>query len=327
MTQKYTHNTLIYYLLMGLLLFVQLHDLHAQELPFFVNIRDQISIVNPAMTTVPIPVEEYQRPMPVNQLKHIFGFSGRLQWTSFGENAPQTLSASYQTKLELGRAFLWLGPYFMKDQIGPAEFTNVGAKASVHLYLQEETYISAGLVLRYFQHTLDQDLIITRQTGDPTITNNLEYNTYFSPGIGVFYNSPTLYGGISMPYVSFLDPEGQRGFSNHYHLIAGAFLDVNSRTFTFEPMLTYQKAQNFQARFDGNLKIWYYLQDDTPIWIGVGGSNVQEWRAEIGFITDSNPKANNKAPFFMLSFAYGNQVGLNVPLGNIFEAGLNIMFP
>ncbi len=316
-----------YVMALLLILSGSLTYIHAQQLPFFFHVRDHAGVINPAMTVVPIPVEEYQRPVPIDQVKHIVGFSGRLQWTDFGENAPQTLSASYQAKIELGRAFLWVGPYFMKDQIGPSEFTNVGAKASVHLYLKEQTYISAGLVLRYFQHTLDQDKILTRQATDPTILNNLAYNTYISPGIGAFYNSPKFYGGLSIPYASFLDSEGQQGFSNHLHVIAGAFFDLSNNSLTLEPSITYQQAQEYQARADGLVKLWYYLQDDTPVWVGLGGSNVNEWRFEIGFMTDSNPKTINQAPFFMLNFAYGNQIGLSESLGNIFELGVNIMFP
>jgi len=309
------------------LLFSTVYSLQGQQIPLFDNFRDNPSIVNPAMTIVPIPIEEYQRPIPKNQVKYILNTTGRLQWTDFGENSPRTFTASFQTKIDIGRAFFWFGPYFIKDQIGPSEFTSAGASASVSLYLKENTYISAGLVMRYFQFTLDQEGIITRQPGDPTIANNLEYNTFLSPGLGLFYTNSKIYAGLSIPYVSYLDPSGNKAFSNHYHALVGGFIPIGDESILFEPSASYQQAVGFDTRFDGNAKLWYYLQDDTPIWVGIGFNNASHYRVEVGFMTDSNPQSEDRPPFFKVSFAYGNQIGLITPLGNVFEAGINIMFP
>ncbi len=303
--------------------------LRAQQFPYFVNIQENAFLFNPAITNVPLPVEDQIRPIPKDQIKYIFTGNGRVQWAEFGENSPKTYTASFQGKLSLGRAFLWAGPFFVKDQIGPAEFTSAGAKASVHLYLSDEQYIQAGISLQFLQYRLDTDALISRDLDDPTLVFNtdLEYQSLISPSIGLFYTNPYFYAGISAPYLTLFDPGVALGFSNQLSGIAGGFLTISRDIFKMEPYISYQRAQNFPERIDGGLKLWFFLQDDTPIWVGGGYNNNNHYRVEIGFLTDSNPNMVNSPPYFKINFAYGNQVGLAAPLGNVIEGGINIMLP
>ena len=323
-------SSLIPNIIWGLgLLFYGVGSLHAQQFPYFINVQENAYLFNPAMTIVPLPVEDQIRPIPKDQIKYIITGNGRVQWAEFGDASPQTYSASFQGKLSLGRAFLWAGPFFVKDQIGPSEFTSVGAKASVHLYLSNEQYIQAGISLQFLQYSIDPNGIITRDIDDPTLilSGNLEYQSLISPSIGIFYNNPYFYAGVSAPYLTVFDPGVSVGFSNQLTGIIGGFIPVSSDVFKLEPSLSYQQAQNFPNRIDGGLKLWLFLQEDTPIWIGGGYNNNNHYRLEVGFLTDSNPNSINSPPYFKINFAYGNQTGLAAPLGNVIEGGINIMLP
>ncbi|MEM6631563.1 MAG: type IX secretion system membrane protein PorP/SprF [Bacteroidota bacterium] len=315
--------------LVGLLFLIGFQQGFCQQFPYFINTQENAFLINPAITVIPTPVEDEIRPIPKDQIKYILTANGRNQWAEFGDDSPQTYTAAFQGRFNVGRALLWAGPFFVKDQVGPSEFTSVGAKASVHLYLANQHYIQAGISLQYLQYTLDPSKIISRDLDDPTllINSNIDFQNVVSPSIGVFYSGPYLYAGISAPYLTILDPGVTRGFSNQIAGILGAYLTLSPQLLKLEPSLSVQQASNFPTRIDGTLKFWLYLQEDTPIWAGLGINNNQNYRVEFGFITDSNPNSINSPPYFKISFAYGNQIGLAAPLGNVLEGGINIMFP
>ena len=75
-------------------------DLKAQLLPLFLNNRDHVSLINPAMSGMPLFLEKYRKPR--DYVKTIVGLSSRFQWTKFGENSPLTNFARFHQKFELG---------------------------------------------------------------------------------------------------------------------------------------------------------------------------------------------------------------------------------
>jgi len=316
---------------MGCILFSG--NTYSQQFPLFFNNRDNGFLINPSMTVVPVPIEFKSRgDRMTKHVKTIAMVTGRLQWQGFEDSSPTTGSFNVQQRFG-GITSFWGGLFAIRDQTGPLSFTGIGLKGSVSKHLSNDQTISGGISLTYFQHKLDTDGDLLRfyDVNDPTIIQNTQFETFVAPGFGIFYNARYFYAGLSVPYLVFLDPGEIRSFSDQYYVTTGGFINMSNGQIMLEPSLWIQHSHgtpDFTATstlLDGNVKFWYFIEQDFPVWAGLGFNNNSHCRIEAGMITGATYSKKTKSTLFKIGLAYGSQIGMASGLGNIFEASIGVL--
>lgn len=156
----------------------------SQQDPQFTQYMYNLSIINPAYTT--------------NEKGLInFGTFYRSQWQNV-EGAPETLTffahVTLSDKVETGISII-------KDEIGDGVLSenNINADFAYILQLDDQSNLALGLKggITTFE-TNFTDLVLPEYQDDDAFNENI--NSIFpNVGVGVFYNRPNFYAGVSAP--------------------------------------------------------------------------------------------------------------------------------
>ena len=297
----------------------------AQQLPIFFTNRDNALLVNPASPIVPTILENSFDPL--EDIRFYGGLTYRHQWAAFQENSPRTYTGKLNYKLIRGLSDLWGSVYFISDQTGPSSLNGVYTNVTVSRFLGNGQYLRAGISLGALQYKLDESKLITRSPDDPTLAEARETGIFPGIGIGVFYSSRSFYGGLSLPQTLKLSTNQVRSLQTHTYATVGTYLRPNAGVVDFIELSAWMRyAAEFAPLIDGDVKVRFQAGNNTsPFWVGGGIDNNLSWRAEAGFIADSNARNTTNNYLHKISFLYGRRIGQGIALGSTFEISYNLM--
>lgn len=181
--------------------------------------------------------------------------AARNQWTKI-DNAPSTQSLSAHT---LVAKRVGLGLVLVRDQIGIHKNTNAVASYAYHLRAGKRSFVSMGLQAGVNSFKSDYPSI-AGNSNDPLLAKYVKETT-LSIGAGIYYRSPKLDMGVSVP----------RLLSDRLHL--NDTVTVNFRTanflgylryrlrlgpsFVLQPSILVKYFSGLPASFDTNLMLVY----------------------------------------------------------------------
>mgnify|MGYP003624796843 CR=1 FL=1 len=209
----------------------------------------------------------------------------RNQWVGF-EGAPvtQNFNANAPIKLLHGG----IGLTVTNDQIGFFSNIDVGLNYAYQLQLSTGT-LGIGLGLNLKNNSLNGATWIPseRDYSDPSLPAGTTSNLTFDPSFGVYYESTTIWGGVSMTNVlaskSAFDPFSGSdvvNFTNarHFYVMGGYNWQIPSSNWVLMPSTLIKTDLNSSPGLDVNImgmynnKLWggvtYRLQDAVAVNLG-----------------------------------------------------------
>ncbi|MEZ5071173.1 MAG: type IX secretion system membrane protein PorP/SprF [Bacteroidales bacterium] len=240
--------------------------LQAQQLPIFSQYVLNGFLINPAMAG--------------HDGFTSFNTTARQQWLGFKE-APQTYSASWQTRL-LKRSYrivnnpirqknmvlpstkgrVGIGAYVINDVNGNVARTGGAFNYAYHIFMQN-TQLSFGLSAKLFQYRIYKESLTFDVDGDPVLSGNFNSVAY-SPDFdfGVFVRGRDFFAGVSVS--NLMEASILIGSNElpdyktyrHYWVLAGYNLGLNS-DYSLEPSVLLKTTENWNPQGDLSLKLLY----------------------------------------------------------------------
>ena len=212
----------------------------------------------------------------------------RRQWVGL-EGAPVTSAISFNTPFSENR--VGFGLNLEHDQIGPTKAWNLGMAYAYRIHLKKGV-LSLGLQasIRQFQiDWLNENII---HTGDLLINNAANSKLLPNVGLGIYYESPSYYFGVSAPRLlkgdlSLLDEVVNSTDLNsleeqHIFAMAGFLIDLNDHI-KLKPATLFKIVKNAPIDADLNLSLIFY----EKLWLGTsvrwGGSTQQGFAESLDF--------------------------------------------
>ena len=203
----------------------------------------------------------------------------RQQWVGL-EGAPVTSAASFNTSLAKNR--VGMGLTFIHDKIGPTRDWSARLAYSYKIPL-EDGNISIGLQGNFRQYRVVWNDALLTHTGDNSVTMASSSRILPNAGIGVYYENPNFYLGVSMPHILENDLDLLEDIvstdvlsleNQHLFGMAGVLIDVVD-DIKLKPAIMVKYVNN--APLDVDLNLTAILKND--FWVGLsyrfGGSDVQ----------------------------------------------------
>lgn len=185
-------------------------------------------------------------------------FINRNQWSGIeGAPATQTLSAHTQfKKKQFGIGFL-----LVNDQIGVHRNVNAGVSYAYHIQTGDNSYLSMGLQTGVKSLRSDYASLTTGGGSDPYLYNVVTQQTFFDFAAGIYYRSPRLHIGFSVPELIRQQFYVSDTLSVHLNNI-NCFLFTRyrftiSENFDFEPSVLVKYLKGVPMSFDVNFN-WVY---------------------------------------------------------------------
>lgn len=125
-------------------------------------------------------------------------FIHRNQWAGV-EGAPKTQTLSGHTLFKKKK--VGLGLIFTNDEIGVHNNFNFLTNYAYHLQLDRDSYFSFGLQAGIHNRRSDYSTLFEGSGNDSGINNALISHTFFDFGAGLYYRSPRLHIGFSIPEI------------------------------------------------------------------------------------------------------------------------------
>ncbi len=203
----------------------------------------------------------------------------RQQWVGL-EGAPVTSAINFNTTLAKQR--VGMGLTFIHDQIGPTRDWTAQMAYAYKIPLDEGT-LSVGLqgVLRQYR-VVWNDARLTHQQ-DNAVMMAESSKILPNAGLGLYYEAPTFYVGVSMPHIlenkldlleDFASTDITSLANRHIFGMAGVLIDV-ADDIKIKPALMVKYVKN--APIDADLNLTAILKND--FWVGLsyrfGGSKVE----------------------------------------------------
>ena len=138
----------------------------------------------------------------------------RNQWAELGNSSPKTYSIRFNRKITFKKLDLWVGGYFLGDEVGPSQFTGGYLTAALHYPLTTGHFIRVGFSLGGLGHALNEEYIYARDPGDPLLAQRMRSELFWDPSLGIYYSGPWYYIGASMPHLINFTLSGQQTRAN-----------------------------------------------------------------------------------------------------------------
>lgn len=123
-------------------------------------------------------------------------FIQRSQWADV-EAAPTTQTFSAHTLFK--QKHLGLGLSVINDEIGVHRNLSALTNYAYHLKVAEKAYFSMGLLAGVHNRRSDYASLIGEGNYDPKLSNPMISETYFDFGMGMYFRTPKLHLGLSVP--------------------------------------------------------------------------------------------------------------------------------
>jgi type IX secretion system PorP/SprF family membrane protein len=123
-------------------------------------------------------------------------FIHRDQWTSI-EGAPKTQTLSAHTLFKDKR--FGFGFTFVNDQVGIHREVDVSTAYAYHVQLSKVSFLSMGMQAGLKSLRSDYASLTTSNSNDPYLANLVTKQMFLDMAIGMYYRSPRLHLGFSIP--------------------------------------------------------------------------------------------------------------------------------
>lgn len=193
----------------------------------------------------------------------------RQQWVGL-EGAPVTSALSFDTPLSNNR--VGLGLTLLHDKIGPTTSWNAGLAYAYKVNLEKGVF-SIGLQASLKQYQVDWAQERFTHSGDNLLSNALTSKLLPNVGLGIYYESPSYYFGISAPHLlkgdlSLLSElisstELNSIEEQHFFAMAGFIIDINENL-KLKPAALFKSVKN--APNDADLNLTLIFQE--KLWLG-----------------------------------------------------------
>lgn len=203
----------------------------------------------------------------------------RSQWTGL-EGAPTSQAFTFHTPIQDKR--VGLGLSINHDEIGPTNSLFIALSYAYRIPLKNGT-LGIGLQGAIRHYRVDWDQIKATHEGDALISDTENSTLLPNAGVGIYYESPSFYIGISSPHIlqgdiSLLNTiqtatDIQAVEEAHSYLMAGFIIPI-SKNVKFKPAALVKYVAN--APFDMDINGSFVFMD--KFWLGatyrLGGSTV-----------------------------------------------------
>jgi len=172
------------------------------------------------------------------------GLIHRSQWLGFDQGAPSTQAFTIHTPLRNER--IGLGLSVFKDAIGPSDQINAQASYAYRFPVGAFGHLALGLQGGVKNWRLDHSKLEQKDPNDPAFAETgTEVLWLPNFGAGVYFSTPSIFFGISVPHL--LDPDLRRTEINsttvkyareyrHYYLTGGIAIEF-SNSVVFRPSI------------------------------------------------------------------------------------------
>jgi len=123
-------------------------------------------------------------------------FINRDQWTGI-EGAPRTQTLSAHTLFQDKR--FGFGFTFVNDQVGIHREVDVSTAYAYHIQVSKTSYLSMGMQVGLKSLRSDYASLTTSNSNDPYLANLITKQMFLDMAIGMYYRSPRLHVGFSIP--------------------------------------------------------------------------------------------------------------------------------
>lgn len=185
-------------------------------------------------------------------------FIQRKQWAGV-ENAPTTQTLSAHTLFM--KKHIGLGAILINDKIGVHKNLSALTNYAYHIKTGSQSYFSMGLQAGVHNTKSDYASLVGYSNADPKLSNPYLTHTYLDFGMGVYFRSPRLHAGLSVPELlpgrmRVNDTISIRLSNANYFLFAKYRMPI-SEVFMFEPSILLKFVSSIPLSFDLNSNITY----------------------------------------------------------------------
>jgi type IX secretion system PorP/SprF family membrane protein len=254
-----------------LLLFLSFITVKGQQLPIFSQYVLNGFILNPAMAG-------YDGYTSVNT-------TARQQWLGF-KDAPQTVSATYQTRLlqqshriinspirkkrrllPSTKGRVGLGAYIINDNNGKFSRTGVQFTYAYHIVMNNHQ-LSFGLAGKFFQYRIDDNLTYGSGDNDRLMGSGIKYVGYAPDAdFGVYWTNTRYFAGgsVSNIFQSAVKIGGEENKILRHYWAMGGYTFQPSFNLEIEPNVLLKTTEQLIPQADLGVK-FYYKED---YWAGM----------------------------------------------------------
>jgi len=192
----------------------------------------------------------------------------RSQWVGL-EGAPESQVLNFHTPLKNNR--IGLGMSILRDNIGPTSSWSYQLKYSYRIPIGKGK-LGVGLQGAVRSFRVDWNDTHAMQTGDDLLNENPASKILPNFGLGLYYQNPSFYLGLSIPNMlkgdlSFYEGSDYTGdFSKetpHYYFMGGLIVQAG-RNMKFKPAILVKLTENSPVKIDINAMLIFF----DKLWLG-----------------------------------------------------------
>lgn len=185
-------------------------------------------------------------------------FIHRNQWAGV-EGAPKTQTLSGHTLFKKKK--VGLGLIFTNDKIGVHNNFNFLTNYAYHLQIDNDSYLSFGLQAGLHNRRSDYSSVFEGSGNDPGLNYALVSHTFFDFGAGLYFRSPRLHIGFSIPeiipqQITLNDTLSTR-FSEVNNFLYSRYLISLNDDVNLEPSLLLKYINGVPLSYDMNMNFVY----------------------------------------------------------------------
>ncbi|WP_194767425.1 type IX secretion system membrane protein PorP/SprF [Tamlana sp. I1] len=205
----------------------------------------------------------------------------RSQWVGF-KGGPITQTLSIHSPLRNDR--IGLGLSFIKDDLGPQNFTYVYGDFSYSIPTGRNGNLAFGITAGFTQFSFDSSFRLDGDNPNDPLIYGTEDRWAPNIGAGVYWSTDRFYFGLSTPRILNNDSHTENGYEAleriSYYFTGGVVLDLSER-FKFKPAFLIKATNGAPVSYDLTANFLY----NEKFWIG-GSYRINRETAAIGGIVD-----------------------------------------
>ncbi|GAB4401009.1 MAG: type IX secretion system membrane protein PorP/SprF [Microscillaceae bacterium] len=228
--------------------------------------------------------------------KTLVHFIHRAQWTGYQPSfddgrAPNTQVLGFNTALL--RFNSGIGAHIVVDRLGPLTNLELQFSYAYHIKLNKDTRLSLGLRGGMYSRIIDFDKYRFAQPDDPLdVQNGSESVIKPDMAVGIYYYSPTFFGGLSANHLTqsefnFGDGFNRDALVNSFYLMGGyRFKMDRQEKWVLTPSLLVKASELQEFSFDVGTLVEY----DEKFWLGSTFRNEESINFLAGVVIPRKPK-------------------------------------
>jgi type IX secretion system PorP/SprF family membrane protein len=184
-------------------------------------------------------------------------FIHRSQWTGL-DNAPSTQTLTAHTLIKEKKT--GVGLTLVNDHVGIHKTLNALGSYAYHLRTGKNSYLSMGLQAG-IRNVRNDYTSLMNGTTDPAAMNAYTARTFFDFGAGIYFRSPRLHAGLSVPEINtqrfYANDSLMKRFNPSNILLYGKYRIPLSDQITLEPSTLLKYLKGLPLSYDINMNLVY----------------------------------------------------------------------